>query len=89
MAVEFEERPDPRQAMGEALMLGLRLRQGVDLPRLEKLIGISLQDEFSEVVARLQEQQWLTLSGGRLALTEQGLYLADSVILEFISEPVT
>lgn len=88
-AVEFEERPDARQAMGEALMLGLRLQQGVDLPRLEKKLGISLQDEFGEAVARLQAQQWLTLEGGRLALTEQGLYLADSVILEFISEPVT
>ena len=88
-AVELEERPDPRQALGEALMLGLRLMAGVDLPPLEKRLGIALQDVFGETLARLQEQQWITLNGDRLALTEQGLFLADSVILEFISEPVT
>ena len=70
-------------------MLGLRLKAGVDLPPLEQRLGISFRDTFGDTVARLQEQQWLTFDGDRLALTEQGLYLADSVILEFISEPVT
>ncbi|MCA9484909.1 MAG: radical SAM family heme chaperone HemW [Nitrospina sp.] len=82
---EFSERLDTRQAMGEHLMLGLRLKEGVDLDGFESRYRVGLASVFGDTLNRLLAQNLVTLDGGHLALTEDGLFLADSVILEFIS----
>lgn len=86
-AVASRETPDRRQRMGEAVMLGLRLRQGLNLATFEKQFGISFQDAFGDTIEKLQGMDLLEISGGRTTLTRKGLFLADSVIIEFIPEP--
>ncbi len=80
----FAEQLNPRAAMGETLMLGLRLREGVNLKRFEQRFQVSFQGVFGPVLERLLEQNLITLEGGRLALSERGWVLADSVIVEFL-----
>jgi oxygen-independent coproporphyrinogen-3 oxidase len=86
-AVESRETPDRRQRMGEAVMLGLRLRQGLNLATFEKQFGITFQEAFGETVERLDKMDLLEISNGQISLTWKGLFLADSVIVEFIPEP--
>jgi oxygen-independent coproporphyrinogen-3 oxidase len=86
-AVESRETPDRRQRMGEAVMLGLRLRAGLSLSQFKKQFGISFQDAFGDTVTRLEGMDLLEIRSGRAALTREGLFLADSVIVEFIPEP--
>ncbi len=83
-AVEFAERLKPRQAMGETLMLGLRLLDGVPIDAFERRFGTSFDAAYGDTVRGLEAKNLITREGGRLALSPEGLYLADSVILEFI-----
>ncbi len=86
-AVESRETPDRSQRMGEAVMLGLRLRKGLNLTTFENQFGITFQEAFGETVERLENMELLELHGDRAALTREGLFVADSVIVEFILEP--
>jgi oxygen-independent coproporphyrinogen-3 oxidase len=86
-ALESRETPDRRQRMGEAVMLGLRLRSGFQLAAFEQQFGISFHNAFGETVERMEKMELLEISNGRVSLSRQGLFLADSVIIEFILEP--
>jgi len=86
-AVESRETPDRRQRMGEAVMLGLRLRAGLSLSQFKKQFGISFQDAFGDTVTRLEGMGLIELHDDQAALTREGLFVADSVIIEFIPEP--
>jgi oxygen-independent coproporphyrinogen-3 oxidase len=84
-AVDSREQLEPRHAMGETVMLGLRQMQGLDLDRFEQRFQVSWSDLFGETVDRLQEQNLVSLKDRKLTLSERGLALADSVILEFLA----
>ena len=85
-AVAFSERPDIATAMGETLMLGLRLREGLSIDTFEQRFGVVFEQIYSSVVPSLLMQKLVDLKSGRLALTEKGFHLADSVILEFFPQ---
>jgi oxygen-independent coproporphyrinogen-3 oxidase len=86
-AVESRETPDRRQRMGEAVMLGLRLKEGLNLSTFQQQFGVSFHNAFGDTIEKLNGMDLLEISGGRAALTREGLFLADSVIIEFIPEP--
>ena len=86
-AVETRETPDLRQRMGEAVMLGLRLKEGLNLSTFSKQFGITFQEAFGETVECLKKMELLEISNDQVSLTREGLFLADSVIVEFIPEP--
>ncbi len=83
-AVEFTERLNPAGAMGETLMLGLRMMQGLDIPRFEKRFKVSFIKTYEKILDALLKKNLVDLDSNRLALTSKGLFLADSVILEFL-----
>ena len=64
----------------EALLMGLRLREGIDLDRLAALSGREAVDRTS--VDRLAAQGLLTLNGERLAATPAGMLLLDAILAE-------
>ena len=84
-AVEFSEQLEPRRAMGETLMLGLRLREGMSIPPFEERFQTSFHKTYDQVISSLAEKNLITLDDNRIALSPKGLFLADSVILEFIA----
>ena len=69
----------------EALLMGLRLTEGLDLTRIEKLAGAA-RDEVIDLaaVARLQTAGLLRLDGHRLAVTSAGMLLLDSILAEIV-----
>jgi len=83
-AVEHSETLEPRQAMGETIMLGLRLLKGINIDEFEKRFHISFKNIFGNIISALKEQELVTIEGDYLRLSKKGLFLADSVILEFI-----
>ncbi len=69
----------PRAArVGEALMLGLRLRQGVDLAWLDS--QLEPEDERRRTIDELIDAGLLEKSDARLRLTDTGLFVADGVL---------
>ena len=83
-AVEHSETLEPRQAMGETIMLGLRLLQGISIHQFERRFQVSFINLFKNIIHSLKEKELILIEDDRLRLSPKGLFLADSVILEFI-----
>ena len=69
----------------EALLMGLRLAEGIDLARVEMRSGL-LRTAFLDdaAVARLVEQGLMTFVGDRLTVTDAGILLLDSILSEVV-----
>ena len=84
-AIETRERLEPMQAMGETLMLGLRLLKGVSIDVFENRFQVSFQKVYGKILEPLLNQELIIFNQNRIALSKKGLFLADSVILKFIA----
>lgn len=71
---------DRDMAMAELTMLELRLAEGLDEQRFEKLFGCTF-DEAAPACAGLLENGLVERVGGRLRLTRAGLMVGDGVIV--------
>lgn len=80
----YSERLDKKGQLGETIMLGLRLREGVSLADLEVRFGLSVWGIWEAEIAGLVEAGLLELSRGRLRLTDRGLLLASRVQAAFL-----
>ena len=87
-----EERALPvREQAAEALMMGLRLAEGVDLAALSTRFGLE-RDEMIDArkLALYADQGLVDVDGQRLTVTERGMPLLDALLPELIaleSEP--
>jgi oxygen-independent coproporphyrinogen-3 oxidase len=68
---------------GEALMLGLRLLEGVDREQFRREWGGAPAELFPEGTAFGLRRGWLEETGRRLRLTAEGLLFSDEVFLRF------
>jgi oxygen-independent coproporphyrinogen-3 oxidase len=76
-----EEAPlSPVEAADEALVMGLRLREGIDVDAIVRRFGVSLVDWPR--VERLVRSGHLTRAGQRIAATAKGRLLLDSILGE-------
>ena len=78
---------DRATEMNETLMLGLRLRAGLDLAQFERRFGVPLAEGRAEALAELVQWGLLSLADGRLRLTDQGLLLANEVLARLMVMP--
>ena len=62
-------------------MLGLRLKEGVDVEELEGRTGLSLWPALEARAEALDQEGLLLLSGKRLRPTGKGLALLNAVVL--------
>lgn len=73
----------------EALMLGFRTVEGIDVRRFRERYGIDLREENGGLIERLEEEGLLTTGGDRLLPTLEGWAVADSLARDFeLPEPV-
>jgi len=84
LPVAEEETVDDREAMGETMMLGLRLVEGVDEQDFYIRFGVSARDVFGHQVAELVDRGLLEEADGRLRLTGRGLLLGNVVFGAFV-----
>ncbi len=69
----------PEDMALEAVMLGLRTVDGIDLARFAERFGVDLVGRNRGAVGRLVAEGWVELSGGRLRPTVRGLAVADGL----------
>jgi oxygen-independent coproporphyrinogen-3 oxidase len=75
----------PREQAAEAMLMGLRLREGVDLPALARRFGLAEPELCNSAKRDLYEKQGLLRSdGARLCVTEQGAGLLDALLGELV-----
>jgi putative oxygen-independent coproporphyrinogen III oxidase len=84
--LQSEDALTPAESAREALVMGLRLREGVDLPRVARRTGQS-QDALIDgiAVARLEALGLLTQSRERLTVTDAGMPLLDRILAEIVT----
>ena len=72
----------PRQRLGEQIMLGLRLREGLKFDWINK--NIPDDDPRHATIEEMIQINMLERTDTHLRLTQQGLFLADSVIAKLL-----
>ncbi len=83
-AIDFEESPDQATSIGETMMLGLRLSDGINLGDFENRYGVSLSDQFPKQLKHLKSEDLIEMDDSYIRLSKKGFFLADSVIIEFM-----
>lgn len=72
------------RARADAAMLGLRLVQGIDLPRFNQRFGGDLLADHVSAVARLTDLALLEVVDNHLRITPRGYLVANQIWQEFI-----
>lgn len=82
--VEISEALTGRRAMGETIMLGLRMIDGMDLDAFEARFGVGFEESYPDELAKLSERGLIEIIGRFLRLTPPGLLVANEVTAEFL-----
>ena len=80
------------QARAESLLLmGLRLKQGVELATFERFAGASFESLCGDAARRLASMGLLELTPTHVRATSEGLLLLDNLVVELAAamEPAT
>ncbi len=84
-AVDFSEVPSAATAMGETMMMGLRLNAGVSDEAFRKRFGIGIAEQFPGVVDECIELGLTEWHDGRLRLTDDGRLLGNEAFQRFVT----
>ncbi|WP_229723248.1 radical SAM family heme chaperone HemW [Deinococcus aerolatus] len=68
----------------DALFMGLRLRDGLDLEDLSRRSGLNVRERYAGAIAANVARGWLELEGARLRATPAGWWLLNRVVTEFL-----
>lgn len=79
------ERLSMEGAMGETMMLGLRLREGVSPEAFRRRFGKDLRGEYARAISRFENLGLLEWKNGNLAITREGLLVSNEIVSEFLS----
>lgn len=82
--VAERERLEDAKARGEAIYLGLRMLEGIDLELWRSRNSLDLMEEFGEPARALISDGLLELSEKRLRLTAKGIPVANHVFSAFL-----
>jgi oxygen-independent coproporphyrinogen-3 oxidase len=83
-AVSFRETLPDRRRAAETLIMALRMRCGVAEEEFHKRTGFDLTELYGPSIEKLSCLGLLSLTRGRLRLTQKGLFLANQVMVEFV-----
>jgi oxygen-independent coproporphyrinogen-3 oxidase len=76
------------QKMIEAIYLGLRMTQGIDLVGFRKKFEIDFAKAFKDAIADLENENYLNVGTTHAALTRQGRAFLDSIASMFVARDV-
>ncbi|MDV3459353.1 radical SAM family heme chaperone HemW [Sphingomonas sp. HF-S4] len=81
--LQVEDVLTPQERAVEALVMGLRLPEGVDVARVAKLAdGEAPLDQLA--LARMRDQGLVTVVGDRLAVTNAGMPVLEAILRELV-----
>ncbi len=84
-----ERRLSVVERMEEALFMGLRLVEGIDVAAMRAAYGLDVWDRYGVELERFVEAGYLAADPrDRLALTRQGMLVANEIMMVFIGDPV-
>ena len=81
---ETRRRLSTDERLGDALITGLRLVEGVDLATVERRYGVDLRARYGAEVRRFVDAGWMVDAGGRWCLTRPGMLASNEVLRTFV-----
>ena len=72
------------ERLGDALFMGLRLTEGLDISLIEQRYGISVMEKYRSALAPFIEKKRLLYESGRLRLSREGMLIANDVMGAFV-----
>jgi len=85
-AIAHCERITPEMARDEAIMLGLRLREGLDMVAMGKRFGETIREALEKAAGDFVRQGLGELSSGRFRLNPKGMLLCDELAAALASK---
>ena len=80
----FRENLQINQFASETVVMSLRLRQGISNTDFYERFGYKIEDQFGEQMNRLAKYGLVSYENEILKLTGKGLFVADTVMTEFV-----
>jgi oxygen-independent coproporphyrinogen-3 oxidase len=77
-------RLSPGERLGDALFMGLRLTDGIDLEAISQRHGVDVWQKHGAELEPFLAAGLLMRQGAKLALTRQGMLLANEVMTVFV-----
>ena len=81
---ETRRRLSASERLGDALITGLRLAEGVELATVERRYGVDLRARYGAEVRRFVDAGWMVDAGGRWRLTRPGMLVSNEVVRTFV-----
>ena len=81
---DFHERLPDAQHAAETVIMSLRLRKGISNADFYERFGYKIDDRFKEQIGNLVRDGLISYEDEHLRLTEKGLFVADTVMAEFL-----
>ena len=69
----------------EAVMMGLRLLEGIDLEKYAEKYGCDLTEHYPEAVEKQMQKGNLLLEDGHLKMSQQGIYVMNDILIDFMN----
>ena len=80
------EVPDAETNRADAMILGLRLMEGVDIAEFRERFGVSVDEAFGAALTRHEGLGLIERVDGRIRLTERGLLLSNEVFVDLLPD---
>lgn len=81
---ELEFMDTPEKVAADAVILGLRLCQGINLKEFARRFGIDIKQRYKNIINKYVNADLLKLEDGYIYLTKKGYFLANEVLKEFM-----
>jgi oxygen-independent coproporphyrinogen-3 oxidase len=82
--IEGRERLSDKNIMGETIMMGLRMIDGINLQSFKKRFNTEIQSVFHTAVSKLLNNNLISFNNGYLRLSKKGLLFYNDVAAEFL-----
>ena len=79
-----EEKLDVSDLAYEYVMLGLRTSDGISVDEYKRLFGGDFLSERKEKIDRYIESGYMTAHDDRIALTEKGFYVSNTILVDLL-----
>jgi oxygen-independent coproporphyrinogen-3 oxidase len=86
LPIQDQEVLTEKQQMMEAIYLGLRTAEGINMAWFKKKFQTDFEDLFSDMLPEMISRRWVILSENQCALTLKGMLLLDSIAARLINE---
>ena len=83
-AMEARRRLSTDERLGDTMITGLRLAEGVRLAPVERRYGVDLRARYEAEVRRFVDAGWMVDGGDRWRLTRPGMLVSNDVLSTFV-----